>query len=1821
MTYRSAAHRSPWLSASGQRFGAPAGPPPAVNRPARRAPARGRSRSAGSPAGNGLLLSRRTFLQSAGAAGALFALGGPTALAQARKPKPPPDTVGLSTEATSLTGISSQLDFGSPADISMGWDGTVWAIDDKAGAPHLYDPLTDIWTPQGSGVDAVALIDQLMYHFRGDSYVKVQLGSNAVQGSVTKIADTWSHLPSLFSQGVHGAAYVNGHLYLFRSGLYVKADAAAGTLPSKLTDLTGWPTTDPWKEGAIDAAATDVPPAGSGTQNILLLRGSEYVTVDIVAGKVTGGPSKISAYRPWQGHLPPGWVDGGINGAFTFFSGNEQKFTVYRGPGVAAFGKSETLPVQYLGAVYSGWPAAWNPVLKQAPSGRVGGLYAAAADGTVVHHDGDAWSTLASLPSGTAVSVSAGRDGTVYAAATTNNLHQLNGTNWTPGVAAGTSIAQVAVGDGSRVWLRGGANSNAVYRLSADGGSVTPAPVVFGAASHLAANADGTVWHCTGADNNAYRFISEGTEKPESIGLAGGGKVQKVASTGFGNAYCIVRQSNNVNIQAYTSDYLFKTSESYNAVQYGSVAQGAGLVYVVVYNDPNGQSGNSIVALDAHTGDFRWRWPNTPITALRITGAVFDPVHQLLYVSTNLGTLGTVQAINVRNQLSVWAYDTGGPGIDAPPALLGTALCFGDSSGAVTVIDTEQAAAIPSGTKPQPLWRKAGPAGTTNTQVSTPLLQDGEAVVVTRTQSADTDANVELVVSQWNLATGDEVAGRVTLPSENQFVPAPPVAGTTASGAADVPAIFVNAYQQIYALSQPTPGTWQVAGRYDIPDANSHFTSGLAFGDGLLWVGDLAGRLYGLNSKMGSAFTPVQPRAGDEILTTPLVYTDSAGKTWVLFGTVGAASHDLWILGRDPKTVQPSLASVATGQTRIAQLSDSAANGVVYAAGSTAWAGASPPAGQVFAINVDRATQALRDVIVESQLMQDFDEPPGGQGNPPTHARYQSHLTLVDDNRIPLPNQALKLWADTTTIVSLDGAAPVSIGPGDDEYTTAQTGVDGSITIASGYVQSDGSDQTDIAATPLRVWAQFMDQYERVVVYPDREFHARVTTAVAVTTTDPDYDNPNVLNLQTAQNYSAGALFTSAEAGTGQPKNIADAIHAMSTSVAISGGGTSAAQGSAPPLGASAGKYLAYSDLPGGGYTPVNVAASRPALVLQPVGLSYQDGLNGSPSFTKVAHADAAHFIDTLDGQDWAQSGLAASLVGRSIFSKFWDFIKSAAVKITHIVVSIGKDIVVAFRFLDDKLNKYVFRHILQGIEEVVQTIGTFFRKLGKLIKDVIEAVSVLFHLGEIIKTHTLLRNELLNRINGVAGDGNYPGFAQLISDHVAGPLKDAISQGEQAVKNGLDNFNKLVDPKGTKTINTQQGAKSTATDLFTVQPRNQSGPPSSHSVQCTWAMKKVQQGHRQATITGLSGTAAGVAAGPLEDFLTTFVNDLTNDPVLKAQLSEIENGFKGVFKVSSATEFFERSLASLVDIFALLIEGVLAVTKALIDGLLKVVGDLIDFLFNAKTGLFTRPIKIPILSALYSQLFGGAPLTLLDLIMLVLAIPVTIVYKVLTGHYPGSDLTPKTGALGTLDSRVLRNVSGIISGVATMVWGVLTGFNDYQPSAAPVQPNDLAAPNPLQVLALCFGFIRWGFVEPQISAKTPSTLAWVNWGVAYAPLVTGEFINIAKAANGVTQGLSGQLGKLSSFVLMLCSIAGVAIGATQYANLKDPPPLAFISLLSVVLARLGGVINPFKFTELFGTVVGDLDIIGGLGSAFLTFYITAENWDKEVPALAAPTG
>ena len=283
------------------------------------------------------------------------------------------------------------------------------------------------------------------------------------------------------------------------------------------------------------------------------------------------------------------------------------------------------------------WPASWHPQLAHAPSGRSSNLWAATVDGGIVSFD--ATSPNWTQQPGDALSVAAGSDGAVFAVGKQNpqQLSRWTGSAWNLVTTHSADLSQVAVGEQSTVCTRD--SNNTVHQLAS--GQLQPTPLV-GTAAHIAANYDGTLWSCTGADGNALRFASDLHAAPGAVPAAG--TVLKVASTGFGTAHCLAAAANSSpQLYRYDSPYAFRSAAGYTFAIDEPMEQGLGRVYFVAQLGSGSQAPfpYQVVALDSHTGVELSRSAVAPI-GLQYTAPAFDALHQTIIVGlVTAGSSGT----------------------------------------------------------------------------------------------------------------------------------------------------------------------------------------------------------------------------------------------------------------------------------------------------------------------------------------------------------------------------------------------------------------------------------------------------------------------------------------------------------------------------------------------------------------------------------------------------------------------------------------------------------------------------------------------------------------------------------------------------------------------------------------------------------------------------------------------------------------------------------------------------------------------------------------------------------------------------------------------------------------------------------------------------------------------------------------------------------------------------------------------------------------------------------------------------------------------------
>lgn len=1507
------------------------------------------------------------------------------------------DHLHATTLEPTFVPVPSESPLGEMADISMGWDGTLWGTT-ADGVPHLFDPIAQAWSVFGRGIDAIAWSEPgLALVFRGDEYTH-----DGEQPQ--KLADTWPQLPGSFQLGVDGAANVGGVLYLFKAGRYARADMAEPA--AALTGLTGWPQTDTWREGIVDGSGSSRDDATSTA--VTLFRRDEFLVVDMAQKTVVDGPYPLSAR--YGGALLELML-GGIDAAT--FSGSDT--TVYQGPL-----RWDSLDRSSAEANYLTWWDDWYPRLDHAPSGRCGSLWCVGyQDGVIYTHDGGDWSVVAWEDTSVVLSVAASVDGYVYAIADDNSVHRLDGQRgtWPQVGAAPMPLRQVSAGDGYQIFVRD--EQNQIHRFTEPN---VFTPVDTGVpATHMAASFDGTVWHCDGDSAHVYRHLSATTQSQALAVAQGVAGVKKVATTGFGIAHVLADEKGGSVLYRYESPYLMKTAGSYQSAPGRQMAVGAGCLFFSFFDDDGGVS---YICIDAQTGQERWRRSISAHVGGGFPESVFDPQFQVVYLALE----DDIAALGVQDGAVVWRCAQQHGALVARPALRGSLLCFATDTGAVIAVDTAQAyQSAQLSQDVAPLWTWAPPPQTGVTAPQPPLIAD-DAIYVSIWHSGSNRISLQLLKldTATSLGLDERILWNHQLPAQGGTYatidqrPAPPVYFPSYS--ADVGPFHEHTDTVLVAWDTTvyqfrTVDGSQVGAAYDAKD---EITSGLSvyratqeqeaeqYDVPVCVFGTQTGTLravqmgpVGVEEVWGTPFKGTADAT--RISTTPYVRARADSTPVIWFGIT--SSQALWAYD----TATSAAAQLGTGATALSTLVPTD-TGVVYAGGYTS----SPDTlAQYFAIRLDGAV--LHDFVAESELMEDRD----GDANQRT--RYQTHVVIVDEHKIARPSQAVKIWAEDAVVVEVDGK-PHSIDAG--TPAVFQTDATGSFTVVS--------DATDTFAVPLRLWAEFMDPHERIVVYPDREFHQRLADPKA----DPngqqqDEIDPTRVNLSTAEDFSDGPLCDSQH----QAESTAQAIQQTWATVQHGDVGASAAQASqrrpSPPPHvrdrasqprafeslSPADKYVAYGDLPGVAYFAVDTPATRPAAIVATTGFELDDDHN----FTPLSVADAAASIDALEGEEVLPTLLASAAVG-GFLKDLWKKIKSLGAAIKKVVVSIGREVYAGFQYLEQGVLKVV-RAVVHTIDDIASLIGAFFVKLGKEIAKVVEALTVLFHFKEILATADAIK-----------------GFFTTLDDNLSDVASKFTAAGDQFFKNLEQNidtwFDTLIkeldpsttgDPSDHGAISDLSGVGTTTHSAFTVGPKGQQSTRS-HAVQCSWAAHKLRQHYKQATTT--DDSAAVGTADPFARLLTDVITGITADPELKRALDEARAQFHLKLKIRSADDFLRMAAADLLEVVKVVAITALAVVKALVDALAQnmvtAVGDL-------------GTLEIPVLSPLWKALTGNT-LTFLDVIAFVGAIPVTIVYRIVEGAWPA---VPATTLGASLDPTVAKRLGGLVTGIAMIFAGWFTAILD----------------------------------------------------------------------------------------------------------------------------------------------------------------------------------
>ncbi len=291
-------------------------------------------------------------------------------------------------------------------------------------------------------------------------------------------------------------------------------------------------------------------------------------------------------------------------------------------------------------------------------------------------------------------------------------------------------------------------------------------------------------------------------------------------------------------------------------------------------------------------------------------------------------------------------------------------------------------------------------------------------------------------------------------------------------------------------------------------------------------------------------------------------------------------------------------------------------------------------------------------------------------------------------------------------------------------------------------------------------------------------------------------------------------------------------------------------------------------------------------------------------------------------------------------------WLKSKVEAVIHFVEDVAQGV---YHFVAQIAGK-VYRAVIHAAEQVVAAVEWVYNKIKVGLEDLVKFLSFLFSWSDILVTHRVMKNFL-------------DGFAGYAIGEI-GTVRTQLKTVMITIEDKIDAWAGIPPIQDTANGTTKRHPA----------PEGTHGAPAHHG------MHHLRGNMHRAQV---SGSLPSHGDDLLQDLIALVEKELDD---ITGAIQQFRTEVVDQLGTLSTREIMKRAVAIFVDTLLQMTEDLLDAFLAALENLLTDIPDLLK-----------KPIEIPILSALYQDL-AGEPLTLLDLICLVISIPATIVYKIASG-------------------------------------------------------------------------------------------------------------------------------------------------------------------------------------------------------------------------------
>ncbi|GMU00486.1 hypothetical protein KH5H1_46060 [Corallococcus caeni] len=285
------------------------------------------------------------------------------------------------------------------------------------------------------------------------------------------------------------------------------------------------------------------------------------------------------------------------------------------------------------------------------------------------------------------------------------------------------------------------------------------------------------------------------------------------------------------------------------------------------------------------------------------------------------------------------------------------------------------------------------------------------------------------------------------------------------------------------------------------------------------------------------------------------------------------------------------------------------------------------------------------------------------------------------------------------------------------------------------------------------------------------------------------------------------------------------------------------------------------------------------------------------------------------------------------------------------------------------KIGEQVVSFVVRTIKEALQLISWLFQQLAVLIEDIIAFLGFLFAWDDILATQRALEAMTQDALLALAGK-----------------LKGSEATITSFFDSLIAQFDSLCDSAlGLQDVSTQQ---------VTAQAQSSASAEQQSALDCLTTSPGASFSTYQMSHGGIGQSTSDAPDNPVMEAISDFVQ--TVQDILSDVATSVTELLQGLQTLAQQGNLSLHAIVKLVAGEAG--KALLSAMRDLVLGLCEVVEDLTQAIIQ---DVLLRPFNIPVITWLYKKLTGEEQLTMLSALSLLTAIPLTIVYKLLTGEAP----------------------------------------------------------------------------------------------------------------------------------------------------------------------------------------------------------------------------